>query len=41
MLVNSIFIEENINKKDLSIYLRQIIILLRREEVRREGWQAR
>jgi hypothetical protein len=40
MLINLIFIEENINKESLLIYLRRITILLRREEVRRGGWQV-
>jgi Retrotransposon gag protein len=40
MLANSIFTEENMNEESLPTYLRRITTLLRREEVRRGGWQA-
>jgi hypothetical protein len=40
MLANSIFTEEMMEQEDLPTYIRRITTLLRREEVRRGGWQT-
>jgi hypothetical protein len=39
MLANSIFTEEIMEQEDLPTYICRITTLLRREEVRRGGWQ--